>query len=114
MRLILFDIDGTILWTDGAGRRAIRRALLEELGTAGPIDTYRLDGKTDPQIVHELLSLAGHSGAQDDALMAAVCRRYLVVLDLELWQQPVRPTHLLPGVRELVPALDAHNAAHRS
>src|SRR6266566_1352022 len=59
MRLILFDIDGTILWTDGAGRRAIRRALLEELGTAGPIDAYRLDGKTDPQIVRELLELVG-------------------------------------------------------
>ena len=54
MRLILFDIDGTLLWTDGAGRRAIQQALLDEMGTAGPIDTYRFDGKTDPQIVREL------------------------------------------------------------
>src|SRR5216110_4117823 len=77
MKLVLFDIDGTLLWTDGAGRRAIQRALEDVAGTAGPIDTYRLDGKTDPQIVHELLSLAGHSGARDDALTAAVCRRYL-------------------------------------
>src|SRR2546422_10446868 len=60
MRLILFDIDGTLLWTDGAGRRAIHRALLDEMGTAGPIERYRFDGKTDPQIVGDLLSLAGH------------------------------------------------------
>src|SRR5256885_2322535 len=35
MKLILFDIDGTLLWTDGAGRRAIHRALLLEAGAAG-------------------------------------------------------------------------------
>jgi phosphoglycolate phosphatase-like HAD superfamily hydrolase len=63
MKLVLFDIDGTLLWTDGAGRRAIHRALLEETGTAGPIETYRFDGKTDPQIVRELLALAGHPEA---------------------------------------------------
>jgi len=114
MKLILFDIDGTLLWTDGAGRRAIQRALEDVAGTAGPIDTYRLDGKTDPQIVHELLSLAGHSGARDDALTAAVCRRYLALLDLELRQQPERATHLLPGVAELLLALEAHEAAQRA
>src|SRR5947207_1558625 len=80
MKLILFDIDGTILWTDGAGRRAIRRALLEELGTAGPIDAYRLDGKTDPQIVRELLELAGHPAASDERAIAAACDRYVALL----------------------------------
>src|SRR2546422_599182 len=35
MKLVLFDIDGTLLWTDGAGRRAIRQALVDEVGTAG-------------------------------------------------------------------------------
>src|SRR5947209_3916047 len=63
MKLVLFDIDGTLLWTDGAGRRAIRQALLDEAGTAGPIESYRFDGKTDPQIVRELLALAAHPAA---------------------------------------------------
>ena len=66
MKLVLFDIDGTLLWTDGAGRRAIERALVDEAGTAGPITTYRFDGKTDPQIVRELLLLAGHARADDE------------------------------------------------
>src|SRR5439155_1332480 len=65
MKLVLFDIDGTLLWTDGAGRRAIQRALLDEAGTAGPIETYRFDGKTDPQIVRDLLSLAGYADADN-------------------------------------------------
>ena len=66
-KLVLFDIDGTLLWTDGAGRRAINQALLEEAGTAGPIDSFRFDGKTDPQIVRELLAMAGHPDAAHDA-----------------------------------------------
>src|SRR5207245_9076381 len=57
MKLVLFDIDGTLLWTDGAGRRAIRQALLDEVGTAGAIESYRLDGTNDPPIGREVLPL---------------------------------------------------------
>jgi len=113
MKLILFDIDGTILWTDGAGRRAIRRALLEELGTAGPIDAYRLDGKTDPQIVRELLELAGHPAASDERAIAAVCDRYVALLTREL-DSPTQRTRLLDGVPELLAALAPHEAAGRA
>src|SRR5207245_3076586 len=63
MKLVLFDIDGTLLWTDGAGRGAIQRALLDEAGTAGRIESYRFDGKTDARIGRDLVSLAWHSGA---------------------------------------------------
>src|SRR5256714_15642896 len=74
MKLVLFDIDGTLLWTDGAGRRAIHRALLEETGTAGPIETYRVDGKTDSQIGRGLLALAGPPGATGEQRIGAVGR----------------------------------------
>lgn len=107
MRLILFDIDGTLLWTDGAGRRAIQRALLDEVGTAGPIDQYRFDGKTDPQIVRELMTLAGHPEAEAEERIAAVCRRYVELLTTEL-EQPPRNMRLLPGVRDLLAALEPH------
>lgn len=105
MKLILFDIDGTLLWTDGAGRRAIERALVDEAGTAGPITTYRFDGKTDPQIVRELLSLAGHNGAGDQRLIEAVCRRYVDHLRTEL-ERPTQATRLMDGVADLLAALD--------
>ena len=113
MKLVLFDIDGTLLWTDGAGRRAIHRALVDEVGTAGPIDRYRFDGKTDPQIVRELLSLAGHPAAADAARIDAVCRRYVEHLRSEL-AVPTQTTKLLPGTRELLAALEPHEAGRRA
>jgi len=110
MRLVLFDIDGTLLWTDGAGRRAIHRALLDEAGTAGPIERYRFDGKTDPQIVRELLSLADHPRAGDDAMIETVCQRYVGHLRAEL-ERPTQTTKLLAGTAELLEALEAREAA---
>jgi phosphoglycolate phosphatase len=73
-RLVLFDIDGTILWTDGAGRRAVFQALEEHFGKSGPGE-HRFDGKTDPQIVRELMRHAGVSDADIDARLDEVLGR---------------------------------------
>ena len=110
MKLVLFDIDGTLLWTDGAGRRAIHRALLDEAGTAGPIETYRFDGKTDPQIVGELLERAGHPRARDETTIRAVCRRYVGHLRAEL-ERPTQATKLMAGVAPLIEQLEVRQAA---
>jgi phosphoglycolate phosphatase-like HAD superfamily hydrolase len=104
LRLILFDIDGTILLTDGAGRRAIHRALLEVSGTAGAIDTHRFDGKTDPQIVQELLAGAGHPHSSDAARVLEICERYVHLLADEL-AKPAQVTRVLAGVLPLLAAL---------
>src|SRR5260370_180013 len=109
MRLILFDIDGTLLWTAGAGRRAIHRALLDEMGTAGPIEGYRFDGKTDPQIVSELLELAGHPEARSEDRVTAVCRRYVELLTAEL-EKPNQATKVYPGLTQHLAALHPHEA----
>jgi phosphoglycolate phosphatase len=105
-KLVLFDIDGTILWSDGAGRRAMTAALTEVFGGAGPTE-YRYDGKTDPQIVRDLMRLAGHSEARIDAGMEPLMRRYLAGLEEEL--RAGSHTHLFPGVRELIDALEARD-----
>src|SRR5260221_11127259 len=101
MKLVLFDIDGTLLWTDGAGRRAIQRALVDEAGTAGPIDRYRFDGKTDPQIVQDLLSLAGHAGAENAAVIQAGSGRYVAHLRAEL-ERPTQTTRVMAGNADLL------------
>ena len=111
MRLILFDIDGTLLWTAGAGRRAIHRAMLDEVGTAGPIDGYRFDGKTDPQIVRELLTLAGHPEASSEDRVTAVCHRYVELLTAEL-EKPTQTTKIYPGITELLSALEGGRIVH--
>src|SRR4029453_16761429 len=71
VRLVLFDIDGTLVLTKGAGRRALGAALLRVYGTSGLIDGYDFRGKTDPRIVTDLMGAAGlapeviHAGLGD-------------------------------------------------
>jgi phosphoglycolate phosphatase len=105
-RLILFDIDGTILTTHGAAKTAFHQALLDSYGTAGPVDRHAFDGKTDPQIVRELLRLAGLSDAAIDAGHAAFWPRYLANLQREM-TRPGYSTHVYPGVHDLIDALEA-------
>ena len=59
MRLLLFDVDGTLLRAAGAGRRAVKAALERVYGTVGSIDAYDLGGKTDQRIVFDVLEAAG-------------------------------------------------------
>lgn len=103
MQLVLFDIDGTILHSGGAGRRAISRALTEVFGSAGPED-HRFDGKTDPQIVRELMRRAGHGDEHIDDRMDALLERYVGYLEEEL-HDPQHGARVYPGVRELLDAL---------
>ena len=55
MRLILFDIDGTLLRTGGAGTRALNRTMKEVFGLDDGMNGIRPAGKTDRQIVREAL-----------------------------------------------------------
>ncbi|HEX3051110.1 MAG TPA: haloacid dehalogenase-like hydrolase [Aggregatilineaceae bacterium] len=54
-RLVLFDIDGTLLYTGGCGRAATRLALMDVFGTVGKVDKVNFAGKTDWQIILEAL-----------------------------------------------------------
>lgn len=105
-KLVLFDIDGTLLHTHGAGRRAIRQALMDELGTTDPPDGFRFDGKTDPQIIMELMTAAGHPKANDPASIDGVCNRYADFLSDELRSNELR-VEVLRGVVELLDQLSS-------
>lgn len=59
MKLLLFDIDGTLIRSNSAGRSALTYALEHIFGTAGPIDSYHFGGKTDPRIITDLMLAAG-------------------------------------------------------
>ncbi len=104
MRVVCFDIDGTLLHSHGAGRRAIHRALVEVLGTAGPIDDFRFDGRTDGEIVMRLAEAAGV--ASDGDAVPRVLERYVENLRSELASGAHR-TIVYPGVHALLDVLEA-------
>jgi phosphoglycolate phosphatase-like HAD superfamily hydrolase len=103
--VVLFDIDGTLLASGGVGRRAMEGALHLHFGTIGP-DDYRYDGKTDRQIVRELMRLSGFSDDDIDARMDALLADYLARLDLELADGP-RGMRVHTGIPALLDALEA-------
>ncbi|MBA3890659.1 MAG: haloacid dehalogenase-like hydrolase [Gemmatimonadaceae bacterium] len=107
MKLVLFDIDGTILWSDGAGRRALHHALTEVFGSVGPAD-YWFDGKTDPQIVRELMDHEGFAADEIERRLPATLALYLERLQHEL-ADPAHGADVLPGVRELIDTLEARD-----
>lgn len=103
--LVLFDIDGTILRTGGAGRDAMEAALVEVFGTSGD-PAYRYDGKTDMQIIRELMRSAGFSDSEIDARMHDTVRRYVAGLRARLGE-PSRNVSMYPGVAALIEEIDA-------
>ena len=105
MRLVLFDIDGTLLSSEGIGRTAMRRALGSIFGSPGN-PAYRYDGKTDRQIVRDVMRLEGHSDEYIDSQMEKLIGTYLEGLreNAKSGNFNVRP---LEGVAELLDALEA-------
>jgi phosphoglycolate phosphatase len=98
-RLVLFDIDGTLLTTDGVAPRAFRSALEHVFGTSGPPHGYSFAGKTDPQIARDLLHLAGVPEDLQRRRLPEVWTHYTSELERQIASEPPR---VYPGVRELV------------
>ncbi|HSM62022.1 MAG TPA: HAD family hydrolase [Longimicrobiales bacterium] len=102
-RLLLFDIDGTLV-SGGPAKDAFQRALVETFGTAGPIGVHDFAGKTDPQIARELLVGGGLTHEEVESGLPALWDRYLGHLEELLVH---RPMDLLHGVEALLDALAA-------
>ncbi len=71
MKLLLFDIDGTLLISRGLGREAKRLAMLECFGETGDLDNHVFGGKTDWGIVAELLAPFGVTAGEVGRAMPA-------------------------------------------
>ncbi len=104
MRLVLFDIDGTILRSGGVGRVAMESALTRVFGSPGSSE-YHYDGKTDRQIVRELMRLEGFDDEAIDRQMTELLDAYIGGLRSEL-ESGTRAVHIFPGVLELLDRLE--------
>jgi len=109
VKLVLFDIDGTLLRTDGAGRRAMEGAMLAVFGRPGD-PAYRYDGKTDRQIIREQMRHAGFDEATIASRVGDVLDDYVRRLDIEL-ARDATTSQLCAGVLPLLDAVEAHARA---
>jgi phosphoglycolate phosphatase len=105
MRLVLFDIDGTLLTDRGASREAFAEALAAVYGYGDDLSRYDFSGRTDPQIAHMVLRDAGHEREEIEARLPRLWELYLAGLARNATPERVR---VMPGIRELVAALREH------
>lgn len=104
-RLVLFDIDGTLITDRGAARDAFADALTAVFGYDGDVTRYDFSGRTDPQIARMVLRDHGFSDETIDARVHQLWDVYLAGLGRNIAAGRV---DALPGIRELVAALHEH------
>ncbi len=99
MPLLLFDIDGTLLLSDGVGRRTIREALTEIVGRPVTSDTVAFSGRTDPAIMRDVLMESGCSLEEANELLPQCLEAFAAI-----FCERVEERHMtvLPGVHELL------------
>ena len=109
-RLLLFDIDGTLVLTGGAGLRAITRAFHELFGATDAFAGVSLAGRTDRYLVEQGLERSGVPVTPDTLARVRDC--YLARL-AEAIHEPAQGTKaMLPGVPPLLDALADRGGVH--
>jgi len=106
MKLVLFDIDGTLLTDRGASREAFGDALQRVYDYDGDLARYDFSGRTDPQIAHMVLGDAGIAPEVIEAKFPELWELYLAGLAHNATTDRVL---VMPGMRELVAALHVHD-----
>ncbi|HEX4668049.1 MAG TPA: HAD family hydrolase [Chthoniobacterales bacterium] len=101
-RLLLFDIDGTLINSGGAGLQALRDVLRDQFGITDNLDGIEVAGRTDSGIVHQILRRQQIEPNEENTIR--FLDRYVELLADEL---PRCPGRVLPGIRELLDRLQA-------
>ena len=99
---MLFDIDGTLLHCGPRAHRLFAESLRAVFGCDDGVDSYDFSGRTDPQIVYDLMRAAGFADRDIAGRLAALEDTYLGRLDAELDRAEMR---LLPGVEAVLAAM---------
>jgi phosphoglycolate phosphatase len=105
LKIILFDIDGTLILTGGAGSRAMGRAFEDAFGIARAFDGIPMAGRTDRRILD---AAAAHAGVTLDAAARRRFRDRYAARLLEALPEPGHSSRVLPGVEPLLQTLTPH------
>ena len=103
-RLLLFDVDGTLIHSGGAGVHALKSAFRERFGIADELHDIEIAGMTDSGIVVSILKK--HQIPATNENVSAFLDSYVHFLSLEL---PRRKGKLLPGVLQLLEKLKSRS-----
>jgi phosphoglycolate phosphatase len=103
-RLVLFDIDGTLVWPNGAGALAMQRALEEVFGTSGGLEDVAMVGMTDRSIIQQALAGSGLSAADIQARWEAFAQALGRHMESTVIERQLRAC---PGAIALLEALAA-------
>jgi phosphoglycolate phosphatase len=108
-KLVLFDIDGTLVLTGGAGLRAMNRALEEVFGRRNALDGIPVAGRTDWAILAEAVGRLGRR--LDGAMLGDLEARYVANLAEEIEHPGSGRKGVLPGIRDVLEALTVRDDA---
>ncbi len=100
MKLVLFDIDQTILHSGGAGEKALTLALRDRFGREETLENIEIAGKTDVWIAHRIFEAHGIEPHPEN--VERFLDGYLGHLRTELARNQGR---LLPGFPEIIDAM---------
>lgn len=104
-KLVLFDIDGTIMNTDAGGAGSCQKALETVFGKTVPLADYSMSGKTDTQIVLDLMERVGVSREETTSKLDEINDLYIGHLSKEVdtWDPEI-----CPGIPEILDVLVDH------
>ena len=111
MRLVLWDIDGTLVNTAGHGRAAFMQAFETVLGRAPELDDVPMAGRTDHAICVDLLE---RNGVGDAARLLTPMFAALERALLARREQMTAQGSAQPGVREALTALGGRDGVLQS
>ena len=109
-RLLLFDIDGTLLHCGGSGMSALRKAVEQVLGEAwrDGDPPVRPDGRTDPDIIRHMLQTHGVPTGRWRELETQVMLEFPALFEAEL-ESMRSAAGLYEGVTELLTHLEGRS-----
>jgi len=104
MKAILFDIDGTILDCNKAGKISLIKATKDIFGTIGKMEHINFQGKTDPYILNESLKHMGFDKSTIEEKTELLKEKYFEYLSNTIFTHPVT---IYPGIEDIIKELSA-------